>query len=65
MTLSGDGGQELIEHPCAHWVVKRLIAIDSKRREEEEDGDGSKGKFVWQCGALQGKAGWALGCYTV
>ena len=35
VSLSGDGGLELIEHPCAHWVVKKLIAIDSKRWGEE------------------------------
>ncbi len=25
------GGGELIEHPCAHWVIKKLIAVDSQR----------------------------------
>ena len=28
VSLSGDGGLKLIEQPCAHWVVKKLIAID-------------------------------------
>lgn len=41
--LSADDGQELIEHPCAHWVVKKLIVIDSKRggevKQEETSGE--------------------------
>ena len=46
VSLSGDGGLELIEHPCAHWVVKKLIAIDSKRWGEEEGGDKNKGEYM-------------------
>ena len=47
VSLSGDGGLELIEHPCAHWVVKKLIAIDSKRwGEEEGGGDKNKGEYM-------------------
>ena len=27
----GDGGRELTQHACAHWVIKKLIAIDSSK----------------------------------
>ena len=53
VSLSGDGGLELIEHPCAHWVVKKLIAIDSKRWGEEEGGDKNKGEYGTGRGSLQ------------
>ena len=35
VSLSGDGGLELIKHPCAHWVVKKLIVSGGGRRREE------------------------------
>lgn len=38
LSIEGEEGGALMEHPCAHWLIKKLIAVDERDGESADSG---------------------------